>query len=407
MNCGFLSLILVTSLSLATDEESITLREVPETEADMWVAEGRGTVAEIPFRRGNRWGYLDRQGRVVIEPQFGYAGPFRFGRAYAGSKIIDQRGEMVVGIPSYVRSVILCEDCFWFSIEGVREPDQWGLMDYSGKVLIEETYSDVRPFSNGLAAVNRGAQWQFPGHLEGGKWGFVNRDGKEIIPLRYHRVDDFSEGMAVVETAMTDAADDPFPDTKKEIIDANGKVQFVVDGTCWGGFSNGLLAVLSGEQTSYVDRNGTEKFRVQGDGNEFSDGLAVIYVGASDKSVIDQAGEVVFQIKNEASLKEFHEGLASYHDGKNGYGYMDRAGKLVIGPKYNESTDFKNGVTAVHRGGERILTFDGPSWWVNGVTVLLDKQGNELAAIELDEKQEVTPMPATTSESGRSPGVYD
>jgi hypothetical protein len=197
------------------------------------------------------------------------------------------------------------------------------------------------------------------------------------------------------------------PDTKKEIIDANGKVQFVADGYCWGGFSNGLLAVRSGKQTSYVDRTGAEKFRVQGDGNEFSDGLAVVYVGASGERVIDQAGEVVFQIKNEASLEEFHEGLAPYHDGKNGYGYMDRAGKLVIGPKYNDSRDFKNGVTVVHRGGERILTFDGPSWWVNGVTVLLDQQGNELATIQLDENQEVTPKQAPASEPSRSPGVYD
>ena len=63
-------------------------------EAELWVAEGRGTVASIPFKRGNRWGYLDREGRVVIEPHYQRAGSFRYGRAVADRTIINPDGSL-------------------------------------------------------------------------------------------------------------------------------------------------------------------------------------------------------------------------------------------------------------------------------------------------------------------------
>jgi hypothetical protein len=63
-----------------------------------------------------------------------------------------------------------------------------GFMDNTGNVVIEPTYDDVYPFSDGLAPVEL--------H---GKWGYVDKTGAVIVPIHYDIGHMFSEGLATVE----------------------------------------------------------------------------------------------------------------------------------------------------------------------------------------------------------------
>lgn len=71
---------------------------------------------------------------------------------------------------------------------------EWGFFETAtGKVILEPTYSFVRPFKDGMAAVR----------VEEGRkvhrWGFVNSSGKLVIPLKYSQMPtDFSDGYARV-----------------------------------------------------------------------------------------------------------------------------------------------------------------------------------------------------------------
>ena len=69
-----------------------------------------------------KYGFIDKSGKVVIEPQFDDVGPFSEGFA------------------------------------GVEKDGKWGFIDKSGKVVIEPQFDDAEPFSEGLAKVRREIQ---------------------------------------------------------------------------------------------------------------------------------------------------------------------------------------------------------------------------------------------------------
>ncbi len=70
---------------------------------------------------------------------------------------------------------------------------KFGIMEKSGKVLIDGKYDFIGEFSNGFAKVE----------LQG-KWGIIEKTGSEIIPTMYDNVHLFSEGLAGVNVGAVD-----------------------------------------------------------------------------------------------------------------------------------------------------------------------------------------------------------
>ncbi len=63
-------------------------------------------------------------------------------------------------------------------------------IDNTGQVRLDVSeYDDVRPFSEGLAVVEKN-----------GKFGYINQEGQLVIPIKYLDADDFVDGSAYVET---------------------------------------------------------------------------------------------------------------------------------------------------------------------------------------------------------------
>lgn len=87
-------------------------------------------------------GYMDRTGRVVIEPRFGHAESFSEGLA-----------------------LILLEG-------------KWGVIDKTGNILFNVEYALARPFRGGLAWVQEGNRDGFS-HREA-KYGYIDRSGKVV-----------------------------------------------------------------------------------------------------------------------------------------------------------------------------------------------------------------------------------
>src|SRR5262245_41153462 len=119
--------------------------------------------ALFPIQQGDRWGYIDRSGKIVIEPRFREADEFSEGLA------------------------------------AVELTGRWGFIDASGKVVVEPQYSWANRFSEGLARVRIGAERY-------GKWGFIDRSGQMVIEPQFVDVIgggdglyDFHDGFAVIE----------------------------------------------------------------------------------------------------------------------------------------------------------------------------------------------------------------
>lgn len=103
-------------------------------------------------RIDDKWGYIDKTGKWIIEPKFQHIYGFTEGLA------------------------------------AVNINGQWGYMDKNGQWVIEPTFSAVKPFSEGLAATGFN-----------GKWGYIDRTGNWIIKPTFQDAEAFSEGLAPVK----------------------------------------------------------------------------------------------------------------------------------------------------------------------------------------------------------------
>ena len=271
------------------------------------------------------------------------------------------------------------------------EDRKYGLRDAQGKLLVPPTYDDVSSFSEGLAAVNIGAEWIFPGIPDGGKWGFANQAGKLVIPLQYDYADDFSDGLAQVGNYGA-GGETLFINADNEVI------LRIPDGTA-GSFSNGLAPVyvdrsLQGKSwlTRYTNKQGEVEFEVDGYGREFHEGLAAVSIrhptsdDLSQSHFINLEGERAIQ-QGFADVQRFSEGLAAAQPKAvdNGvtpeWGYINKSGDWVIEPEFNEVHPFQDGKAVVHYGGTLQLWEDAPAEWEGGVWLVIDSSGTALGRL--------------------------
>jgi hypothetical protein len=119
--------------------------------------------ALFPVQVGQKSGFIDQKGKMVIKPQFDAAGDFSEGMAV---------------IVEYDR-------------EGRRDQyetllQKVGFINEKGETVIPPRFQYAQDFSNGLAAV-----------FDGKKWGYVNTKGEWVIEPAFDNGNDFSEGLLV------------------------------------------------------------------------------------------------------------------------------------------------------------------------------------------------------------------
>ncbi len=146
-------------------------------------------------REGTGFGYVDKEGNVVIDFQYSRAGDFsegvamvevQSGSVYRGSfshrRLIDRTGNIVANVGTvcthnkrFSEGLMLC---------GGR--NGYGYIGKSGRYVIQPDFEKGDSFSEGYAAVQRG-----------GKWGFIDKSGQIVIEPRFHACEKFTNGLAV------------------------------------------------------------------------------------------------------------------------------------------------------------------------------------------------------------------
>ena len=135
-------------------------------------SEGLAAV-RIGDEESGKWGFIDKQGKMVINPQFGNFSDFREGLAAVriGDEesgkwgFIDKQGKMVIN-PQFHTAALFSEGLA--AVAKNRDPFSWGYVDKQGKMAINHQYDHVSSFSDGLAAV-------LIGDSTSGKWGYISR----------------------------------------------------------------------------------------------------------------------------------------------------------------------------------------------------------------------------------------
>ena len=346
----------------------------------------------IPYSKGGKFGFCDKEKKLVIEAKYAYVEPFSNNLALVniGMKM-NETGEIV-------------------------EPGTYGFIDKTGKEIIPLKYKYATSFSEGLAFVTsqlnvqkpygdnygknpadliifgrKGGMFidvkenpvftvkydyassfvegfskvvnRIPGKKGYYKMGFIDKTGKEVVPLIYDYVDQFSEGLALVSV-----------DTKKApkvgFIDVTGKVVIPLKfNSRYSKFSDGLAVQRTDEGYVLINKLGEVVYKPLWERNiqinEFSEGYATAYKPEIERmGFLDKDGqEISFKY---IVVRGFKDGLALVRGGRElGYksGYIDKTGREVIPIKYDEANgDFSNGLAYVRLGK---------------YTFYLDKKGTE------------------------------
>lgn len=323
---------------------------------------GAGPLFQIV--RNDKWGFMDRTGRVVIAPAFAE------------------------------------ERDFFHGLAAVKSPEgKWGFIDESGTLAIAARFDEVQDFTDDLAPVRIGR-----------KSGYIDKSGKMVIEPRYQSAGEFHEGLArihlwnkLVCTVGTFTSDDAplyafhlLEDDKTDgpgcfaqggkfgYIDKTGKEVIAPQFFLVLDFSEGLAAVRV-EQTSeskygYIDRTGHMVIEPRFDQAEpFSEGLAAVHVN-NEWGFIDKAGMLKIPYKYRFA-GTFSEGLARVAMPGNDVrmGFINHSGKVVIPARFTRVYDFSEGLAGacasscfyINRSGARVLKDYSP-WWpfVDGLAVV-------------------------------------
>ena len=180
-----------------------------------------------------KWGFIDKEGKIIINYQFDSAKEFSQGKAIVAVEnktgLIDKNGKYIIN-PQYSYMI---DDGDSYLIEQDRK---WGWCDQEGKILVNPQFSAAAPFfGNKLAAVR-----------SGDSYGYIDRDGKIIINPQFEIALPFNGNLALVRSGR-----------KFGFIDKDGKYiinpQFDDVAKDFGMFLSNGSSSYEMVQTNYLD----------------------------------------------------------------------------------------------------------------------------------------------------------
>lgn len=149
--------------------------------------------------KATRYGYIDSQGKVAIQP-------------------------------IYVRAFSFSE-----GLARVNVGKASGYINTKGKLIVPYQYSSTTDFSDGMAAVTLAV---------GGKYGYIDKTGNYLIKPQFSMAQPFSEGLAFVER-------------NGATFYINKKGAKVIQGFTAGGlFKGGLAPASPGQRYGYINTSG-------------------------------------------------------------------------------------------------------------------------------------------------------
>lgn len=350
-----------------------------------------------PIVKDGKWGYINNQGKIVIEPQFDAARDFHDGLALVSKYdksgntnpqtmedkdgYIDETGKFVIQ-PQFVSQKNIFNNSSRVSADNFSEglaivQIDWTLtksgtldvlqrnyacIDKTGKVVFKldpnQRVSDN--FSDGLLLFQ----------LESDKkYGYLDKTGKVAIEPKYVTALPFSEGLAAVST-YTKKTGEMFEGVYHGYIDTTGNTKINLQFKEAGSFHEGLARVSEdGEFFGFIDK--TDKMIIKPQlkaAGDFHDGL-VATPSSIGYRYVDKTGKEAFPEVNGELLTNFSEGLAVIADDKKKLQIIDKYGKIVapvegditLTPYKTAVGDFQGGlvrITADEKGVDMLFYID-------------------------------------------------
>ena len=138
-------------------------------------------------------------------------------------------------------------------------------------------------------------------------------------------------------------------------IDTSGKLVIPYQFEDAGNFTEGLAAVRKGERWGYINKNGDSIIRPIFKGAwAFNYGVARVLTFDNKIGFIDKKGKWAIMPRYE-NASDFSEGLAIIETEK-GFNYIDTDGNIVINGDFEQATNFNDGIAKVKVNGKFVLS---------------------------------------------------
>ena len=302
---------------------------------------GGKEISLFPVENGDEFQYIDKEGKIVINPQFSSATVFRDGMALVKSTgdkalwgFIDEEGKYVIQ-PTYKYATVFSEGLAWV----VSENGAPTAIGSKGEVKITlQDAETVRIFQEGLAAFSVTEDSKV-------KWGFVDKDGKVAISPQFAATGNFASGKCAVLNE----------DGKWGYIDSEGKIVISFQFDAAEKFVNGQAAVEFDGKAGAIDEAGKYVINPQFDGIAEDGDLYLIEQGEK-YGWASRDGKILINPQFGAAFTFSGNDIAPVQVGET-WGYVDKEGKIKINPQFKVALPFVGGVAAV-LSGEKVGFID-------------------------------------------------
>lgn len=196
---GLHSMVAMSELLLASSPLLPSLERIFATITSNQTPQTTYNIDNQPFNNNSKWGYKDRNGRIIIEPIYDHADKF-------------------------------CQGLATVMLSGA-----WQYIDLNGNLTLSDSrWEDIKRFGENIAAVCIEA-----------KWGYINRCGEWVIKPMFEIAGSMRNNMALVKY-----------NGKYGYIDSTGAWVITPRFEYATGFKDGKAIVKKGEKTFYIDKYG-------------------------------------------------------------------------------------------------------------------------------------------------------
>lgn len=313
----------------------------------------------IPVATEEKFGYIDREGNMIINPQFAKALPFSFGKALilpTGEKqnlgYIDETGKIVINA-QFKQATSFSEGIAWT----VKESGAPEAIDENGTPLFKVLDAErVYNYSEGMACYSIVDK-------EGTNiYGYLDKDGKTVIQPQFYDAGSFKESMAAVKNK----------EGQWGYINKDGKIEINHQFDEANNFKNNLAVVKSGENYGIIGKDG--KFTVNPQFSyiviESNGDLLIAQEGKAGWA--DSDGKIFINPQFDFASGFINNKIAPVKSGDK-YGYINKEGKYEINPQFEDATPFNYGIAIVKSNNKYGIIDEDGKFIVNPQFKEIDK----------------------------------